>query len=246
MIVVNAWRVIIAVVAIVAAYIAVAFKRRKSIKLVTATGNVALPSHNPTSNMVETGKLLASAHIDMEFPHLNSPHPDVWGANEELIFTCRLTDEGGNPVANRSIQIHIDNRRAAELTTNDRGICRVKYTPHLKGFHLVDCRFGGNEQLAPCGQQRKIRIVDYRQEAVRLFNNMKKSAISVGLAINDQSTPRDVATSLLDAYADIDSAKLDRFICRVEESLYSSHHFGIERYSDMLSNYPQNSILLSS
>ena len=245
MILEHVWRVIIAIAALVGTYIAIAVRQRRILRLLPISGNINVPSVKLSSKTAIEVNHLSPAHINIEFPWLPSSNLDVWGDSEEFVFACQLLDEKDNPIGGRSVQVHINSSKVAELTTNNQGICDIKYLFQRKGTYTIDCHFENDEEFISCSQQRKIRIVDYREEVARLFNTVKKSVMSNGMIINDQLTPRDVGATLLDTFTHVDSEKLDKFIYYVEESLYSSHHFDSQRYSDTLYNYPGNSILIS-
>jgi hypothetical protein len=239
------WRIVAAIATLVSTYTAIAIRRRRSFRLLTSTGNAVIRLDEPLLKTDVEGKHLKHASISIECPQLQLPHSNVLGTDEELEIVFKLLDENGQPIIGRATRISVEDSEIGRFASDNQGMYKIEHVFNNKGTYNISCRFEGDEVYASCGHQITIRIVDYRQEVACLFNTMKKSAMSSGAIIKDQSTTRDVAATLLGTFTDMDGEKLDKFIYHVEESLYSSHCFDSERYSDTLRNYPGNSISIS-
>jgi len=234
------WWTVIIIAALAASYLAVTIKRRRSARLLTTAGTTVERLDEPTSKTAVKGKHLKYANVSIKCPQLQLLHADIWGTNEELETVCQLFDENDQPIAGRAIRVSVEGSEIGEFTTDNQGICNPAHAFNNKGSYSISYSFGGDEVYPSCSHQMTIRVVDYREEAVGLFNAIKKSAMSKGAIITGRSTPREVEATLLNTFAGIDSEKLDRFIGYVEESLYSSHYFKRNHYADMLSNYLEN------
>jgi len=173
--------------------------------------------------------------IAIELPQLNQSFLDVWGVDDEIEIECLLLNKQGQPIPGQIVQVWVEDKKVGDLATNNEGSGRLTHTFKNRGQFKISCRFEGDWTYKACSQTRMIKFVDYREEAVNLFNSLLKYARRRGIRIAKEATPREIEQILQMSFKDIDSNKLDAFIGYFEKSLYSSHPFGRDCYETMFS-----------
>ena len=183
------------------------------------------------------GKQLAMATMEIEFPQAQPPMANVWGINDELEIAIRLFDGNGVSLASRSMEISANGRRLGQVVTGGSGSAVYRHIFKTQGAYDIGCIFDGDRFSGPCSQSRMIKIVDYREEAIGLFNIILRSTKMKNARISKKLTPREIERMMVSSFRNIDKGRLDRFIGYVEETLYSSHDFTRESYVAMLDIY---------
>ncbi len=84
----------------------------------------------------------------------------------------------------------------------------------------------GGESLATAG----VRIVDYREEVVRLFNDLYHRACLQFKAATELATPREFLWTVRRQMPDTSDRHLDRVITIFEVANYSLHGIGRDDY----------------
>ncbi|MBA7558278.1 hypothetical protein ES705_51076 [subsurface metagenome] len=144
------------------------------------------------------------ARIDIDFPQIKNPLPDVWGIGEDLQIECVLANEQGRPLKKSQIEVCIDGQSIEQLVVNGQGKVSFIRTFQGMGEHTVACRFEGDCMYQPARLIRSIRIVDYREEIVGLFAALREWAGVCGVILPPESTPRSIETKLTRQLAGID------------------------------------------
>jgi len=80
---------------------------------------------------------------------------------------------------------------------------------------------------------RLVRIVDYREEIVRLYNEMLASLKSHGFSLTPEMTAREVEAGLRQAYPAISSETTNTLVSVFEEANYSLHLIARPAYEKM-------------
>jgi hypothetical protein len=109
-------------------------------------------------------------NITISFPQIENDLPDVWGLNDGLNIELLLTDRLGNGMAQKDIEVYIEKAMVGKFLADDRGKAKLVQTFSNKGEHSVVVKFNGDQECESIQGTRKIRIVDYREEIVVLFN----------------------------------------------------------------------------
>jgi hypothetical protein len=111
--------------------------------------------------------------LKIEFPMIESPLPDVWGAGEELEVACYLADPDGHPLAAKSLQIYAgkQDKPIAQMNTDENGAARLLLTFPKKGqLKTIGCILKEKEsELKRSVRAKSYALLDYREEIVSLF-----------------------------------------------------------------------------
>ena len=76
--------------------------------------------------------------------------------NESVFFTVTLTDQEGNPLANKNVNLVQDSVPLAQLTTNELGQATYTHTYESSGSQIVLATFAGDENYSSVNSNRVI------------------------------------------------------------------------------------------
>lgn len=159
----------------------------------------------------------ASPYV-ISFPAIDRLLPAVWGTGEELAVL--VTGIPGKPVS-----LALDDKVLLDLTMGD-GEAMVPLLLEKGSHRLSVMPATGGESLATAG----IRIVDYREEVVRLFNDLYHRACLQFKAATERATPREFLWTVRRQMPDASDRHLDRVITIFEVANYSLHGIGRDDY----------------
>lgn len=197
---------------IAAAIVLVIYDRtRKPAKDGSIPGSVTLQSDKPQRVPL----------YRIEYPGIAARLPAVWGAGEPL--GVRVL---GPQTGNGKLGLYLDGGLTEALTLTD-GMASVVLTPG-KGSHILTIRAmgGGSEALA----ESEVRIVDYREEVVRIFNDLFHTLRSRFEEIGPDATPRELQWAATSHLPYDKQASIDRIVSAFEIANYSLHAVGREDY----------------
>lgn len=159
--------------------------------------------------------------------------PDVWGEGEEIEITVHAVDAEGAPVPGLDLSVAVTGEQPAECATGDDGVGAVTHAAHRRGEFAVEAVFDGDGAHLPARASITFRVVDFREEMVRLygeFHAWARAGIGSDLA---RATPREVELLLVSRGSPVSQRALDEFISRFEEADYSEHPIGRRHYESM-------------
>ena len=159
---------------------------------------------------------------------------DVWGIGEEVTVTVSVTDEDGAAIAGAIVDVSVagDAPTGFALLGND-GAYTFVWSSEEPGDYPVLMEFAGDDDRLPASETRIIRIVDFREEIVRLYDVFLEWAKERAEDVTEQSTPREVEALLVSRGQPIPQKALDELISRFEEADYSEHPIARRHYEAM-------------
>ena len=173
-------------------------------------------------------------HLKNRFLNVAPDLPDVWGVGEAVAIEASLVDSEGLGVAGATVEVAVgDGGASSQLVTDDAGACTYRWTAEELGEYVVSARFAGNEGREVASADRGLRVVDFREEIVRLYNSFIDWAKERAAGVSDQSTPREMELILVDEGLQLDQKSLDELISRFEEADYSEHPIARRHYEAM-------------
>jgi transglutaminase-like putative cysteine protease len=177
-------------------------------------------------------KPIPAAVLQIKFPGIVTPFPDVWGINEEFEFGFELTDPSGRPLAGCVLKNQV-NGRNTELTTDDNGRARRLQTFSQKAVYNIEASYVKTGDTVAVKASRTIMIVDYREEIVELFRLLKVWFTEKGLSFPLEATPRELQDIVSASELAIPPVVLATLINYFEEADYSLHPVTRENYLKM-------------
>ena len=158
--------------------------------------------------------------------------PDVWGVGEEFTARIMLYGETGQGVPHESLEVVDPEGVSSTMSTDDHGGCSFQVSAELLGEFDISATFAGNELFEEIDFTRDYRVVDFREEIVRLYNSFEEwAAGQIPNALG--STPREFESLLVASGLTFDYRAVDEIISRFEEADYSEHTIGRRQYEAM-------------
>jgi transglutaminase-like putative cysteine protease len=168
------------------------------------------------------------AQLRIRFPQISDPFPIVWGVKETL--TIELDLEGyDKPVSPEDFSLRIDDER--EVSFNASGSTFLSSCVFdVKGVHKLKAKFVGSEDLEEVISEAEVKIVDYREEIVDLFNFFFKSAKTRFQGVEDEMTPRELQYTLASQMEASKQQPLETAVSIFEVADYSLHPVARREY----------------
>ena len=152
---------------------------------------------------------------------------------EEVIVTVTALDSEGQALVGVEIAVAVADEEPVALVSGDDGACTLHWTASELGEHTVSVTFAGDEDHPPASEFRNFRVVDFREEIVRLYNSFLDWARSSTGNPLDRATPREVEVMLVSGSLPVSQKSLDELISRFEEADYSEHPIARRHYEAM-------------
>lgn len=172
--------------------------------------------------------------VVVRFVNVADDLPDVWGLGETVNIEVELTDSDGQPIAGAGLEASVNSRTIApHLQSDDTGACSLQWNPEELGEYVVSAKFAGSTQWTQVDATRALRVVDFREEIIRLYNLFLEWAGDNSDSIDELSTPREVEQILVGEGLKIDDKALDEVISLFEEADYSEHFIARRHYERM-------------
>ena len=178
--------------------------------------------------------------MDIVFDKPARDLPDVWGAGEAFTARIMLYGETGQGISHSSVEVVDSGGVHSTMQTDDRGGCSFQVSADRLGEFNITARFAGNELFAEIDSTRDFRVVDFREEIVRLYNSFEEWAGSQ-MPNAPGSTPRELESLLAGSGLTFDYRAVDEIISRFEEADYSEHAIGRRQYEEMYRSWVPDS-----
>ena len=220
-------------------------------------GAVLLPSGNPfrrgsgttekESEIVSTGSPEETAVPEEEPEPVPDPDPTtmsvslerpasdlpfVWGIGELIQMLFTLSVEEGPAVSQATLAVQSPTGEQLSLTTDELGRSQFTWEADRLGDLTVSAEFEETSLHLPSSASVEIRVVDFREEIVRLYNSFVAWAEDKASRASGR-TPRELESILMTSGLDLDFRAIDEIISRFEEADYSEHLISRRQYESM-------------
>ena len=172
-------------------------------------------------------------HLAITFMKASPDLADVWGVGEEVMIEFHLTDGDGGDLSGEILQVSFGDEEPAPIATDEKGRSHVSWTGHSPVDCIVKAEFTGDDERLPATTTRELRIVDFREEIVRLYNVFTAWVEPRISDYSKQLTPREVEARIISEGLHVDERALDQLISRFEEADYSEHPIARRHYEAM-------------
>lgn len=207
-------------------------KRGKTSSLTKVTAAATL-EHGPATALTKSKqKEGKGVNLTLVFPQIKEPFPPVWGLGEELKLVLFLRDGRGRGIGGKELEIWAGESLLARLLTDEEGKVSLNHTFTEKKEYLITGIFAGNEAYSKAKVAKLIRIVDYREEIVDLFNLLLEWFRGRGVSLPEGATPREIG-KILSYQRGVEKKSLEMLIGSFEEAEYSSHPITRRHYELM-------------
>ncbi len=186
----------------------------------------------PAAEVVLPGRQPVS--LEVRFAPPAPDLPDVWGVGETVAVEVLLTSAEEQPIAGVPLALAMNPDGASwQPETGGDGVCRLEWTAETLGVRHFSAQFAGDAFRQGETAERGLRVVDFREEILRLYDLFLGWARERSAAVAEQSTPREVELALVSAGLALDQRALDELISQFEEADFSEHPIDRRHYEAM-------------
>jgi hypothetical protein len=169
--------------------------------------------------------------VEILFPQIENSLPPVWGIGEPLTITSRVLIETSENNANAIPAIKTTDS-AIDIVAPDFSPVKIEHSFDRKGETDINVYFGGDTG-DKMFNTRKIKIVDYREEIVELFNRLIDALSAEGIEVDRKMTAREIESQLKEKYPDLSPDTMKDIVKGFEYANYSLHPVARKIYVDM-------------
>ena len=189
----------------------------------------------PEPEEVEPVKEPVQTQIEVELVRPADDLPNVWEAGEEVEVVFTLTDTDGSGIPEQPLRVTLPGSETTlELVSEHDGRCTASLIAGSIGEFKVSVEFHGVEDdYLPSSASVEYRVVDFREEIVRLYNVFLEWVGERIEGLTDQTTPREAEVLVVTSGIPVDERSLEEVIARFEEADYSEHEIGRRQYEAM-------------
>jgi hypothetical protein len=175
--------------------------------------------------------------IEIGFPDiaasLTEPLPAVWGVSEPITVQVRLKDSNGKILPSQPCNVDFGDGETVQAISDGEGYIRLEHLFNTKDEYAINCLYQDSKTGKEISSWRKIRIVEYREEMVRLFNEMLETLNIRNVRIEPEMTAREVEVLLEERLKGVSSDAIRKIVAGFEEANYSVHPVTRESYVAM-------------
>jgi transglutaminase-like putative cysteine protease len=169
----------------------------------------------------ETG----STRLTLSLPQIQAPFPNVWGVNEELEVSVGLTTVDGHPIVNTQVDMEVDGE-PIEVYTGEEGLASITtVSPSMRSLKI-----SASYSVEELKSELNVKIVEYREEIIGLFNTKFRDARERFDKIKDNYTARELLGYLKTQTPTETHSALGEMTFIFEEANYSLHPIARESY----------------
>jgi hypothetical protein len=170
--------------------------------------------------------------LSIDFPQIRPSLPNVWGVGEPLTVRLRLEDSLAKPIPSAGVTLKVDSGSGRRLKTSNEGLTEVAHVFEGKGMHSLEGVYAHGAKKEIDRGFAEIRIVDYREEVVALFNSFF-NAMSNKFPNIKKTTPREFQAFVAGKVSGSKVRSLDTTVLLFEIADYSLHSVKREEYEQM-------------
>lgn len=173
------------------------------------------------------------SQIEIGSPDILDSLLDVWGVNEPVSFLVHLKDIDGEVLSSQTCKIDWGDGETVQAFSNEDGRIRLEHTFTIKGEYVITISYTDEKTGKEISSWKKIRIVEYREEMVRLFNEMLEILNIRDIKIEPEMTAREVELLLAERIEGVSIESIRKIVAGFEEANYSIHPVTRESYVAM-------------
>jgi hypothetical protein len=170
--------------------------------------------------------------VKIALPQIAQPFPDVWGRGDDLIIVFTV-DGSRYTLAQASLDIELGPDSTTRAPVGQQGRVSQEHTYRSAGQYEIKAVLVKEVRNGYVPASRMVRIVDYREEIVRLNNEMVATLQTRGMALTAKMTAREVETRLTRAMPALHRETAGGLISVFEEANYSLHPMARSAYERM-------------
>lgn len=170
--------------------------------------------------------------LKIVLPDIKAPLPNVWGVKDKLRMEIVLDKGILKKTQKRMVEVLINEETVASVGLSQQGRAELSYIFLRKGEHKVRAFLPRTSRRRPLNAEIKVRVVDYREEIIRLYNEFLEKLVEHGIRPRNEMTAQEIESLIL-RMNDFSSAALRKVTTCFEKAEYSNHPLTREDYEAM-------------
>ena len=159
--------------------------------------------------------------LKIVLPDIEAQFPNVWGVNDKLRIEVVLDKSRLEKIQKREVEVFIDKGTVASTRLSQQGRAELSHVFIKKGEHKMRALLPRTTGR-PWNAEIKIRVVDYGEEIIRLYNEFLGKLASYGLHARNEMTSREIEGLIL-RMGDSSPEALHKVTTCFEKAEYSNH-----------------------
>jgi len=180
--------------------------------------------------VISQAKSSNGKNLKISCPQIEDTLPMVWGLHDDLKIKCALTCDTRSSY-NYKIRLFINNACVFEKKVTDSRFFMFSHAFYQKGDQKISAVLYDDAETPLDTTEIEIRIVDYREEIIALYQTFLKNLIKNGITIKDHMTAREIERMLQQTSKDF--SKISCVTKLFEESEYSHHRIDRKNYKEI-------------
>jgi hypothetical protein len=170
--------------------------------------------------------------LKIVLPDIKAPLPNVWSVKDKLRIEIVLDKDVLKKTQKRKVEVLIDEETVASVGLSQQGRAELSYVFLRKGEHKVRAFLPRTSRRRPLNTEIKVRVVDYREEIIRLYNEFLEKLVEYGIRPRNEMTAQEIESLIL-RMNDFSSEALRKVTTCFEKAEYSNHPLTREDYEAM-------------
>ena len=166
------------------------------------------------------------------FPDIGAHFPNVWGVGDNLRVGIVLSNGILEKVQKREVEVLVDEETVASVRLSQQGCAELSQVFAEKGKHKVGAILPRTSARQSLNAETRLRVVDYREEIIRLYNEFLERLSGHGINARKEMTAREIQSLLL-RIGDFIAEVLDEVTTFFEKAKYSNHLLTRNHYEIM-------------
>jgi hypothetical protein len=159
--------------------------------------------------------------LTIVLPDIGAKFPNVWGVRDKLRIEIALDESVFQKIQKKEVEVLIDEKTVASVRLS-QARAELTHVFDKKGEHKVQAILRRTSEYSPWNVEIKLRVVNYGEEIVRLYNEFLAKLASYGIHARNEMTAREIENLILRA-GDFDSEAIHKVTTRFEKADYSNH-----------------------
>ena len=165
--------------------------------------------------------------LEIILPDIEAQFPNVWGIKDKLRIEIVLekslcASAFLEKIKRRGIEVFIDEETIASVRLSQQGCAKLTHVFIKKGEQKMRAILPRTSGLRPWSAEIKLRVVDYREEIISLYNEFLGKLASYGILARNEMTAREIESLIL-RMGDFSPEALCKVTALFEKAEYSIH-----------------------
>lgn len=179
-----------------------------------------------------TPRLQRTQPLKIVLPDIKAPFPNIWGIRDHLRIEIMRDKSSLEKIPEKNAKILIDEETVGSVELSQQGGARCSHIFMKKGEHKIQAILTRTSGRQPWNGEIKLRVVDYREETIRLYNEFLEKLDSHDIQAGTEMTASEIESLIL-RRGGFSPKALRKMTVFFEKAEYSSHLITRKDYETM-------------